>query len=126
MKDEKGFSQAVEEIILKDPRYNRGVYGFVLSALGYTQAKIGEVRHVTGQELLEGIGEYILEEYGVMARTVLEYWGVKSTEDFGNIVFNMVEADLLSKTEEDSIEDFKDGYNFKEVFDMENIKQIDR
>lgn len=119
MQNQKEFIKTVAEIILKDPRYKWEAYSFVLTALGYTQGKMEESRHVTGQELLEGIREYALEEYGVMARTVFDHWGIHSTEDFGNIVFNMVNAGLLGKTEEDSIEDFKGGYDFKEAFSIE-------
>lgn len=115
MKEQKEFAESVEEILHKDPRYNEEAYTFVMAALGYTQAKIGEIRHVTGQELLAGIREYALQEFGVMAQTVLNHWGIRSSEDFGNIVFNMVEDGLLNKREEDSIEDFKNGYDFKEA-----------
>lgn len=109
--------EAIEKIVNRDRRYKIDAYNFVLEALSYTVKKFKKSRHVTGRELLEGIKEYAKEQFGPMARTVLEHWGVKNTEDFGNIVFSLVEAKILSKTEEDSIEDFKDGYSFEEVFD---------
>jgi len=111
------FFEAVEEIVAKDPRYKVEAYDFVMSALNYTQSKLDKPRHITGGELLEGIREYGLDRFGLMARTVFYNWGVRRTEDFGNIVFNMVDAGVLSKTEEDSIEDFKNGYDFEEAFD---------
>jgi uncharacterized repeat protein (TIGR04138 family) len=117
MKNRINFPEVVEEIVTKDPRYKVEAYDFVMSALNYTQSKLDKPRHVSGRELLEGIREYGLELFGLMTLTVFENWGVKRTEDFGNIVFNMLDAGLLSKTDEDSIEDFKDGYDFKEAFD---------
>jgi len=117
MPDRMSFFKVVEEIVAKDLRYKVEAYDFVAGALDYTQSKLDKPRHVSGQELLEGIREYGLERFGLMARTVFENWGVRTTVDFGNIVFNMVNAGLLAKTEKDSIEDFKDGYDFKEAFD---------
>jgi uncharacterized repeat protein (TIGR04138 family) len=72
--------------------------------------------HVTGQQLLDGIREFALTQYGPMARTVLNEWGIRRCEDFGDIVFNMVEQGLLSKTDQDSREDFKGGYDFDSAF----------
>jgi uncharacterized repeat protein (TIGR04138 family) len=72
--------------------------------------------HVTGQELLAGIRAYALEEFGPMAVTVLGEWGVTRCEDFGEVVFNMIDAGMLSKTDTDSREDFQNGYTFEEAF----------
>jgi uncharacterized repeat protein (TIGR04138 family) len=119
MTNKNNFLEVVEEIVTKDPRYKVEAYDFVMSALNYTQSKLDKPRHVSGRELLEGIREYGLELFGLMTLTVFENWGVRRTEDFGNIVFNMLEAGLLSKTDEDSIEDFKAGYDFKEAFDKD-------
>jgi uncharacterized repeat protein (TIGR04138 family) len=128
------FDEALEQIIQKDPRYNRDAYFFVREALDHTQKIVskggkaesrspageehaeGKVRHVTGQELLAGIRSYALEQFGPMAITVLNEWGVRRCEDFGEIVFNMVENHLLAKTKKDSREDFKEGYDFEEAF----------
>ena len=74
--------------------------------------------HLTGQQLLEGIRLFALDQYGPMARSVLEHWGIKNCRDFGNIVFNLVECQVLGKTEEDCPEDFDGGYDFKTAFDM--------
>jgi uncharacterized repeat protein (TIGR04138 family) len=76
----------------------------------------GKIRHVTGQQLLAGIRDYALNEYGPMALTLFHEWGVQRGEDFGEIVFNMVENHLLAKTKKDSREDFKEGYDFDEAF----------
>ncbi len=76
----------------------------------------GKIRHVSGQELLGGIRSYALEQFGPMALTVLNEWGVRKCEDFGELVFNMVESHLLAKTKKDSRDDFKGGYDFDTAF----------
>jgi len=110
----------LDRITERDPRFHRDAYYFVRDALDVAQKKFcgsgSEPQHVTGQQLLEGIREHALSEFGPMAKMVLEEWGVTRCEDFGDIVFNMVEASLLGKTEEDRREDFKDGYDFDEAF----------
>jgi|UniRef100_A0A7C6A881 uncharacterized repeat protein (TIGR04138 family) len=114
-----------EEILKKDSRYKLEAYLFVLAALEYTREMTGKPKHVTGKELLEGIKQLGLEQYGIMTKTVFESWGVKTTNDFGQIVFNMVASGILSKTEEDKIEDFDNVYDFTEVFEKNytfNIK----
>ncbi len=106
----------METIVQRDDQYKIDSYNFVLEAVSYTVSRLEKPRHLTGKELLKGIKEYAKEQFGPMARTVFEHWGISSTEDFGHIVFNLVEAKLLGKTKQDSMEDFKNGYNFKEVF----------
>lgn len=118
---EISFEEALEQIVAKDPRYTRDTYLFVREALDFSQKNVakeakGQMRHITGQELLGGIRDFALQQFGPMAMLVLEEWGVKRCEDFGEIVFNMVEANLLAKTETDSREDFKGGYDFFETF----------
>lgn len=113
--------EVLEKIIAKDPRYPREAYFFVREALDHTQKMVlksakGDLRHVTGQELLGGIREYALAQFGPMTLTVLEEWGVRRCEDFGELVFNMVDNSLLGKTETDSREDFKGGYDFETAF----------
>jgi uncharacterized repeat protein (TIGR04138 family) len=115
------FEEELEKILAKDRRYGREAYLFVKEALDYTQKMLGsapknEIRHVTGQQLLAGAREYALAQYGPMALTVLQEWGIRAGEDIGEIVFNMVEANLLAKTQQDSREDFKGGYDFEEAF----------
>jgi len=116
MEEKKDFYQIVEEICAKDNRYKPDSYEFVMQALHFTQGKLNRQGHITGRELLEGIRQFAIEQYGPMSKTVLNHWGITKTEDFGNIVFNMTENKLLSKTETDSIEDFKDVYDFNVVF----------
>lgn len=104
------------EICEQDTRYHMDAYEFVLDALTYTQKKFRRSKHVTGRELLEGIKVLLMERFGPMTLTVLRHWGVQSTEDFGNIVFNLVDRKVLSKTEEDNIESFRNVYDFDKVF----------
>ena len=117
---EVSFEEALDLIRAKDPRYHREAYHFVKEALDHTQKNIGRRhrgrKHVSGQELLAGIREYALAQYGPMTMMLLEQWGVHNCRDFGEIVFNMVEIGWLAKTEEDSRADFGDGYDFAEAF----------
>ncbi len=118
---EATFEEDLERILAKDTRYQRDAYHFLREALDHTQKTIvkenrGEFRHVSGQELLSGIREYALAQFGPMAMTVLEEWGVRHCRDFGEIVFNMVEIGLLAKTDKDSRDDFQDGYEFEDAF----------
>ncbi len=76
-----------------------------------------ESKHVSGQQLCLGLRDYAIEKYGRLARTVLDHWGLRSTDDFGRIVFAMVEVGLMRKTDEDTPEDFANVYDFAEAFD---------
>lgn len=116
-----GFAEALDSIVASDPRYQRDAYVFLRDALDFTtkqQKKVKgvSVRHVTGPELLDGVRRYALKEFGPMVMTVFENWGVRSCEDVGNIVFNLIGAGVFGKTEEDSIEHFKNVYDFEEAF----------
>jgi uncharacterized repeat protein (TIGR04138 family) len=106
----------LEAVLAKDPRFKPEAYVFVHDALGHTWSRLDHRRHVTGRELLNGIKDLALKRYGPMAKAVLNSWGVHTTDDFGAIVFNLVDAELLSKTEEDRIEDFHAAYDFNEAF----------
>jgi uncharacterized repeat protein (TIGR04138 family) len=115
------FDEVLEHVLARDPRYTREAYLFVRESLDFTQKLVGkenqgQVRHVTGQELLNGIRQFALQQFGPMAVTVLEEWGVKHCRDFGEIVFNMVEFGLLAKEPTDTREDFKNGYDFTDAF----------
>lgn len=119
---EVNFDAVLDVIVARDPRYARDAYHFVREALDFTQKIIskenkGKVRHVTGQELLDGIRQHALQQFGPMTVTVLAEWGIQSCKDFGEMVFNMVESGLLAKTERDTREDFQDGYDFTEAFE---------
>jgi uncharacterized repeat protein (TIGR04138 family) len=116
-----GFAEALDSIVASDPRYHRDAYVFLRDALDYTtkqqkKTKGASVRHVAGPELLEGVRQYALKEFGPMVVTVLTYWGVRSCEDVGHMVFNLIGAGIFGKTEEDSIDDFKNVFDFQEAF----------
>lgn len=118
---EVNFEEALEEILQKDTRYQRHAYLFLREALEHTHQLEGKPEkdvphHVTGQELLDGIRDYALQQYGPMAMMIFEEWGVHRCEDWGEIVFNMIEHHLLAKTDTDSREDFKGRYDFFEAF----------
>lgn len=115
------FEEVLEKILARDNRFAREAYFFVRETTDYTQKMASEknkeqVRHVSGQELLEGIRQYALQKFGPMTMLVLNDWGVHKGEDFGDIVFNLIDAGLFSKTEKDSRDDFKGGYDFFEAF----------
>jgi len=112
----KELFKTVARLSETDRRYAPEAYLFTLAALHFTVAALPEPRHVTGQELLAGIRQYALDQFGAMARAVLEHWGIRATEDFGRIVFALVEAQVLSKTEQDSLDDFHDIYDFDAAF----------
>ena len=119
----QSFAESVDEILRRDKRYDRDSYYFVREGLDYTLKmlkKHGHAAsapcHVSGQELLEGLRRYALDQFGPMAKTVLSHWGVRQCGDFGEIVFNMVEKGILGKTEQDSRDDFRGGYDFDEAF----------
>jgi len=118
---EISFEEGLERIRAKDPRYPHDAYRFVREALDHTQKTSGKdsrgrPRHVSPQELLQGIREHALAQFGPMVMTVLSEWGIRSCQDFGEIVFNMVENELLAKTENDTRAGFAGGYDFDEAF----------
>lgn len=115
------FHEAVSALIKKDPRYDVGAYEFVRDALEFTIKKNRKGRQapatdIPTSELLDGIRLYALNEFGPMAITVLDFWGVRSTEDIGNIVFALVDVGVFSKTENDTLEEFRKGYSFEDAF----------
>jgi uncharacterized repeat protein (TIGR04138 family) len=115
------FHEALRKILEHDTRYAPDAYLFLREALDFTIKLLkkpdkGPTRHVSGAELLDGIRQFALQEYGPVTLRVLQHWGVRRCEDFGEIVFNLVESGALGKTEEDRREDFAGGYDFERVF----------
>lgn len=113
--------------IARSSQYPLGAFLFVQRGLDFTVRRIhGELdendsaqmesRHVGGRELCYGLREFASQQYGLLARTVLRRWRINSSEDFGNIVFAMVDAGLMHKTDEDNIEDFIDVFDFADAF----------
>jgi len=116
MEEKKDFNKLIEKMCEKDKRYKPDAYEFVMQALYFTQKNLKKTSHVTGGELSEGIRKFVVEQYGPMAKTVFSHWGITKTQDFGNIVYTMIEHKMLAKTETDSIDDFKDVYDFEAAF----------
>lgn len=109
-------------------KYHPDAYKFVFAALRYTQETLrrslsddpdDEAAHIDGRELLEGCRGLALEQYGLLARTVFESWGVRSTADFGHIVFDLVERDEMRKTETDRQSDFENVFDFAVALEQE-------
>ena len=99
------------------PCYHETSYLFILSALHYTIECVGEARHISGRELAEGCRDLAIERWGLMARQVLEYWGIRSTRDLGAIVFALVDCGVLVKQDGDSLDDFERVFDFAEAFE---------
>lgn len=118
----RDFNEVVEKIIEDDPRFDRAAYHFMRRALDHTLKQLHsgdperDARHVSGQELLDGIRDFSLKEFGPLTYTVLTNWGLKKSGDFGEIVFNLVDWGVFGKTDDDSREDFRNGYDFKDAF----------
>lgn len=117
------FYRKVEKIVSHDGRYKPDAYEFVMQGLWFTQKKLKRDGHVSSRELLEGLREFSLDKYGPMVKTVFKHWGISKTDDFGEIVFNMVENGLLRKTDNDSREGFRNVFNFDEAFDVFNTEK---
>ncbi len=100
----------------RDTRYKPGAYAFVLNGLEFYLAKLGEKRHVTGQELSKGLAEFAHKQFGPLAWDVLSGWGIQATDDFGYLVYNLIDIGLLSKRESDSINDFAKVFDLKAYF----------
>src|ERR1700733_1557167 len=115
------FAEVVEQICEKDLRYSSDAYHFVQEGLNHTLKSLKRGgqhahRHVSGQELLHGLREFALKEYGPMSKAVLNEWGIKTTDDIGQIVFNLVNASVLGKNDTDSPTDFKNVFTFDDAF----------
>jgi len=119
---QQDFAQAVAEIVRADPRYTPEAYAFVSDAVAFTTRKLSKAgnrprqQHISGRELLDGIREYALEQFGPLTLEVLREWGIQDSMAIGHIVFNMVDRQLLGKSEQDSLADFADGLDFTEAF----------
>ena len=109
----------MDRIRLRESRFHERAYLFVLSSLEYCQARLPERRHIGGRELATACRDLAMERYGVIARTVLEYWGVRSTSDLGDIVFTLVDLGLLISQPTDSRDEFCDVFDFDQAFERD-------
>jgi uncharacterized repeat protein (TIGR04138 family) len=118
------FSEIVDLICREDPRFDRRAYTFIRQALDHTVKELrkrqpertSRSQHVTGAELLAGIRDFALEQYGPLTKTVLNSWGLTRCSDFGDLVFNLIDYNVFSKTDSDRREDFAEIYDFEEAF----------
>ena len=129
-------SHPITQLLQEDRRYRFEAYVFIFEALQYAQEvlQMGAEkppepppekaedeeppleRHVTGQELCEAVRRYALDQYGYMAKTVLNSWGIHGTSDFGEIVFNLIRTGQMRKTPADARVDFDNVYDFDVAF----------
>lgn len=109
-------------------KFHPNAYQFVFASLRHTQQRLNrttiakhdeEEAHISGRELLEGIRELAIQEFGLMARTVFRQWGIRSTVDFGKVVFDLVERGEMRKTDRDRLGDFVDVFDFEVSFDRD-------
>lgn len=116
--DSKSFEDLLKKIekIGRNEVYDIEAYAFILEALHQVVSKLDKPRHISGTELLQGIKDYAIKQFGSFTLQVFHHWGVRSTEDFGRMVFDLVDAELLRKQPEDKLEDFMNIYRFEDVF----------
>jgi uncharacterized repeat protein (TIGR04138 family) len=117
MTDLQFADDVLESLQERDPRFHGKAYLFLLTALRDVIESLDEPRHVSGEELAQGVRDLALRQYGPMARSVLAHWGIHSTQDLGEVVFAMVECGLLIRREEDRQEDFRNLFDFEEAFE---------
>jgi uncharacterized repeat protein (TIGR04138 family) len=116
-----------EEIVAeKDTRYKIQAYSFVLSGLEFYLSSLGEKRHVSGQELSKGLLLFALKQFGLMAQDVLKNWGITKTDDFGFMVYNMIEIGVMSRQPDDAVEHFFDVVDFDTFFKVQHYFDIDK
>ena len=109
--------EKLETIAAEDGRYNPKAVRFVYDGLGYTLRELlSEPQHVSGQTLCDGLRQVALQKWGRLAKLVLNNWSVKSTRDFGEIVYLLIDHQWMSAQPTDTIEDFNDVFDFQEMF----------
>ncbi|MGH7668967.1 MAG: Minf_1886 family protein [Gemmatimonadaceae bacterium] len=107
----------MDRILVRERRFDERAYLFVLAALEYCQQRLPERRHISGRELACACRDLAIDRFGVMARPVLDHWGVRNSGDFGHVVFTLVELDLLLSQPEETREEFVDAFDFDEAFE---------
>lgn len=112
------YLKKIERLKSSKGPYKAEAFDFVVGALQHTVKKLAKPRHVSAHELLEGIREFALEQFGPMAGTVMKHWGIRTTLDYGKIVFALVDSGFMSKNDNDHLDDFKDVFELDEVFNQ--------
>ena len=110
----------------RDTRYRIGGYEFILNGMEFYLTSIGEKRHVTGQELTHGLLLFAQKQFGPLARTVLNYWGITTTKDLGNIVYNMIDIGIMSKQPDDMIEHFNEIIDINYFFEHQHYFRVEK
>lgn len=109
----------MDQILVREPRFHEQAYLFVLAALEHCQSQLDARRHINGAHLARGCRDLALDRYGLMARIVLDHWGVRSTADIGDIVFTLVDLGFLLSQPQDTREEFLAVYDFDRAFEKE-------
>jgi uncharacterized repeat protein (TIGR04138 family) len=123
-------SDPLADVLDRDPRHHRDAYLFVFEALRFAQQQLGlgrgaaadeesgaeDERHITGQQFCHAIRQYAIRQYGALAKCVLNHWGIHSTGDFGDMVFNLIATGQMRKMDSDRREDFDNVFDFDEGF----------
>ena len=118
------FSSKLSALLKKHSRYKPEAYLFVMESLDHAIQRLQEARHISGSELLKEIRDEAEQQFGPMAETVFAHWGIKNSLDFGQLVFNMVQEGILSKSESDVMQDFYDRDFFQKLFDVESSYRL--
>ena len=117
MTDVQFADEILDRLKERNPRFQAKAYLFVLSSLHHVISHLKQPRHISGPELAEGVRTLAIERFGLLARTVLEHWGLHGTKDVGEIVFALVDAGILTTQEDDRPEDFHGLFDFEDAFD---------
>ncbi len=116
MSEHPALDQAFAQIGERDGRYHERGLLFVLAALEFAQTRLPTRRHLSGQELAHACRDFALEQFGLLAPTVLRHWGIAATDDLGRIVYHLIDVGLLARQPSDRLEDFDHVYDFDEAF----------
>jgi uncharacterized repeat protein (TIGR04138 family) len=115
MADERSDEEKLTALLQREDRYRKEAYVFLQEALEFTRRRLGRQGHISGRELAEGFRDLARERFGLLAKTVLNQWGLCSTRDIGGLVFNMIAENILVKQASDREEDFEQVYDFDEA-----------
>jgi uncharacterized repeat protein (TIGR04138 family) len=117
MTDVQFADEILDRLRARNPRFHGNAYLFLLSSLHYVMSELDQPRHISGAELAEGARSLALDRFGPLARTVLEHWGIHTTDDLGEIVFALVDAGVLVAEPQDRAQDFQGLFDFEEAFE---------
>lgn len=115
------FEHAIENIVRRDRRFDPHAYLFLKDALDFTLKRAaegngGQPRHVSGRELVQGFRDLALQEFGPMAHTLMDEWGLENTRNIGEMVFHLIDEQMFGKQDSDTLDDFEHIFDFEEAF----------